>query len=87
MYSDASIEEKMVLDNLDCSKFEHTDFPSWPDSGRAEELTRLLKELAAAAVPYITAPKPVRQPASGSSGGCHQGVGLTGARKRHDTRR
>ncbi len=64
----------------DYAWLKHTNLGLWPD--RAEELTRLLKELAAAATPYITAPKPVRQPASATSGGGRHGAG-----GRHNVRR
>ncbi len=55
--------------------------------GRAEELTRNLKELAAAATPYIIAPKPVKNAANATSGGGRQGSGFTAARSRKKTRR
>ena len=55
--------------------------------GRAEELTRLLKELVAAAARYTTPSKPVRQPASATPGGGRQNAGVTGARGLHNVRR
>ena len=55
--------------------------------GRAEEFTRNLRELAAAATPYIIAPKPVKNAVNVTSGGGRQGAGFVATKSKKKSRR